>query len=519
MESNISQERATTDADGGNAAAPRCTAPNIIVFMTDQHRIDTLGCMGNPHAHTANIDAIASEGCLFDNAYTPSAICTPARASMLTGQLPFKHQTLANPEWNIAYQTAIPPTDWTYTKELRDHGYNVGMVGKWHCGANLPDVFGADDDTFWGAENPVANEEYVQWLKDNGLPPVAAHEFWRGKLPGNRDGHVLAARLDQPEEATFERFIADRAIARLRQYAKDYRESGKPFCLDVHFFGPHLPYFLPDEWFDLIDPDDVELPPSFADTLIGKPPVQSNYATYWSTSSFDNDQWRKLIAIYWGYVAMIDFEIGRIMDVVRELGLWDETAMFFCADHGEFTGAHRLNDKGPAMYDDIYRIPFIARIPGVTHGGTCSAYVSLLDIPATMMDIAGIDPAKVEDGESVMGLAAGGSQKGWRQNIVCEFHGLHFPLQQRMLRTDDYKLVVSHESMNELYDLKRDPYELNNVYTAPAYDDVRRSMAAELYRQLVERGDSSFAKWMAAMTDFDVPLSNTAKSDWDDIAR
>ena len=117
------------------------------------------------------------------------------------------------------------------------------MVGKYHCGTNLPDKFGCDDDTFWGAENPVANEEYVAWLKENDLPPVKAHDIWRGKLPGNRDGHIIAARLEQPEEATFERFIADRSIARLRQYAKEYKETGKPFSLDVHFFGPHLPYF------------------------------------------------------------------------------------------------------------------------------------------------------------------------------------------------------------------------------------------------------------------------------------
>ncbi|MFC0265503.1 sulfatase-like hydrolase/transferase [Alloscardovia macacae] len=492
---------------------------NVITFMTDQHRIDTLGCLGNVHAHTQNIDSLAEEGCIFAKGFTPSAICTPARASMLTGQLPFKHQTLANPEWNIAYSTAIPETDWTYTQALRDHGYNVGMVGKYHCGTNLPDKFGCDDDTFWGAENPVANEQYVAWLEENELPPVKAHEFWRGKLPGNRDGHILAARLDQPEEATFERFIADRSIARLRQYAAEYKESGKPFSLDVHFFGPHLPYFLPDEWFDLIDPNDIVLPESFGDSLIAKPKVQQNYATYWSTSSFNTEEWKKLIAVYWGYVAMIDFEIGRILDAARELGLMDDTAMFFTADHGEFTGAHRLNDKGPAMYDDIYRIPFIARIPGLTHGEKRDEYVSLIDIPATIMDIAGIDPAKVEDGRSLVPLLAGEVPEDWRQNMVCEFHGLHFPIQQRMLRTDDYKLVISHESINELYDLKHDPFELNNLYTAPAFDEVRREMAAELYTQLKERGDSSFAKWMAAMTEFDIPLSNTARSDWDDVAK
>ena len=216
---------------------------------------------------------------------------------------------------------------------------------------------------------------------------------------------------------------------------------------------------------------------------------------------------------------MIDFEIGRNLDVARELGLMDDTAMFFCADHGEFTGSHRLNDKGPAMYDDIYRIPFIARIPGLTHGTKCDDYVQLIDMTATFMEIAGLDPAQVEDGRSVVDLARGVEVPDWRRNIVCGFHGLHFPIQQRMLRTDDYKLVINHESLDELYDLRQDPSEINNVYAAPAYDKVRREMAAELYRQLVERGDSSFAKWMAAMTDFDIPLENTARSDWDQVAK
>ena len=285
---------------------------NVLVIMTDQHRTDTIGCLGNPHARTPVIDAMGESGFAFTNCFTPTAICTPARASLMTGKRPGKHQVLANPEWNIAYQVSIPEGTWTYTQELRDAGYNVGIVGKYHCGYNLPDKFGADDDTYWGAENPVANEKYVAWLEANNLPPVRAHDLWRGKLPGGRDGHIIAARLDQPEEATFERFLADRAIEKLREYAADWKDSKQPFCLDVHFFGPHLPYFLPDEWFDLIDPADVELPENFGDSLIGKPPIQQNYATYWSTSSFTNEQWKKLIAVYWGYTAMIDYEIGRI---------------------------------------------------------------------------------------------------------------------------------------------------------------------------------------------------------------
>ena len=193
---------------------------NVLVIMTDQHRTDTIGCLGNPHAHTPVIDAMGESGFAFTHCFTPTAICTPARASLMTGKRPGKHQVLANPEWNIAYQVSIPKGTWTYTQELRDAGYNVGIVGKYHCGYNLPDTFGADDDTYWGAENPVANEKYVAWLEANNLPPVRAHDLWRGKLPGGRDGHIIAARLDQPEEATFERFLADRAIEKLRDHAR-----------------------------------------------------------------------------------------------------------------------------------------------------------------------------------------------------------------------------------------------------------------------------------------------------------
>ena len=213
---------------------------NIITFMTDQHRIDTLGCMGNTHAQTPNIDSLAADGCLFTKAFTPSAICTPARSSMLTGQLPFKHQTLANPEWNIAYSTAIPETDWTYTQALRDAGYNVGMVGKYHCGTNLPDKFGCDDDTFWGAENPVANEEYVAWLKEN-VPPVKAHDIWRGKLPGNRGSHIVVARLEQPEEATFGASSPTDPLHVCANTPRNTRRQASHSAWMCIFFGPHLP--------------------------------------------------------------------------------------------------------------------------------------------------------------------------------------------------------------------------------------------------------------------------------------
>ncbi len=162
-------------------------------------------------------------------------------------------------------------------------------------------------------------------------------------------------------------------------------------------------------------------------------------------------------------------------------------------------------------------MPFIAHIPGLSKVGRSEKFVSLIDLPATVLEIAGLDTSLVEDGRSIVDLTRGKDVPDWREDIVCEFHGHHFPLQQRMIRTKDFKLVISPESINELYDLRLDPAEMNNVYTVPTYDVIRRELATELYRQLRGQGDYSFAKWMAAVTDFDVPLVNTARSDLDEV--
>ncbi|RMB62426.1 sulfatase-like hydrolase/transferase [Tessaracoccus antarcticus] len=494
---------------------------NVLVIMTDQHRVDTIGALLAPGAkgvHTPNIDRLAAEGFAFTQAMTPTPICTPARTSLLTGAAPFRHKVLANHEWNIGYQTELDPSSWTYTQALRDAGYNVGLVGKYHVGeANPPSVFGMDDDSFEGATNPVGNPRYTQWLADNGLPPVRITDAIRGTLPGNRPGHVLAGRLQQPLEATFERFLTDIAIGKVREYAAEWHSNATPFCLHMHYFGPHLPYVIPDEYFDLIDPDDIELPASFGETFLNKPPVQQNYSTYWSADSFDAAEWRKLIAIYRGYVAMIDLEVGRLLDALEEQGVREETSIFFTADHGEFTGAHRLNDKGPAAYDDILNIPMLAHVPGVSHHGQSDAFVSLLDVPATIMELAGLDQSLVVDGRSLLHLAWDAQTEPWRRDIVTEFHGHHFPLQQRVLITPEWKLVVSPESVNELYDRVNDTNELVNRHGDPDVDDVRKRLATCLHTILADRGDKAFANWMLATTDFDVPMTAISHQDYDAV--
>ncbi|MGV9767970.1 sulfatase-like hydrolase/transferase [Microbacterium sp. NPDC003461] len=489
---------------------------NILFLMTDQHRVDTLGAYGNAFGTTPVLDELARTGTRFDRWYTPTAICTPSRASLLTGQAPFRHKVLANHERNVGYSEDIADGTFTFVEALREKGYNTGLIGKWHIGTEKNAAsFGFDGPDLPGWHNPVEHEDYLRYLAEHGLPPYAISDRIRGTLPNGGPGNLLAARLHQPVEATFEHYLATRAIELLERYAEESHRDGRPFFLELSFFGPHLPYILPDEYFDMFDPELIELPRSVAETFQGKPTVQKNYSAHWTFDTMPIEQSRKLIAVYWGYVALIDAQVGRVMDAMTRLGLADDTAVFFTCDHGEFTGAHRLHDKGPAMYEDIYRTPGLLRVPGQPEGVVRTEFVSLLDCTATILELAGIDPSPAVDSRSLLPLASR-DEVAWQEDIVCEFHGHHFPYPQRMLRDERYKLVVNPDSVNELYDLLTDPDELLNVYELPEMKGVRTRMMQRLYALLRERGDN-FYHWMTSMyevgdLDYDPMMSGLDES-------
>ncbi|WP_420113512.1 sulfatase-like hydrolase/transferase [Pseudactinotalea sp.] len=483
---------------------------NVLFFLTDQHRTDTLGCYGNTTVQTPNLDALAASGTTFDRCYTPSAICTPARASLLTGEAPFRHKLLANYERNVGYIEDLPENQYTVSGDLAAAGYRLGLVGKWHVGTHRTAAdYGFDGPALPGWHNPVDHPDYLRYLEERNLPPYRISDEVRGTFPNGEPGNLLAATLHQPLEATFEHYLADRSIELLQRYAAD--PQGRPFYLATHFFGPHLPYVLPREYLEMYDPDSIELPASIAETFEGKPPVQRNYSAHWTFDTLTEQTSRELIAAYWGYVTLVDSQIGRVLDAARDLGVLEDAAVFFSADHGEFTGAHRLHDKGPAMYEDIYRIPGIVKAPGTPAGQRSEKLVHLIDMSATVLDLADLDPTAVVDGTSLMPLLRG-EQTTWSEDLLAEFHGHHFPYPQRMLVTDRYKVVVNPDSVNELYDLQTDPHELRNGYDDPALREIRDDLLGRLYRQLRERGDN-FYHWMTSMypvgdKDYDTSLSS-----------
>jgi arylsulfatase A-like enzyme len=491
---------------------------NILFVLTDQQRVDSLGSYGNPLVATPNLNWLAASGTRFTNWFTPTAICTPARASLITGKAPFRHKVLANHERNVGYMEEIPEGEFSFAESLREQGYNVGLYGKWHVGTQrTPSDLGFDGPHFDGWHNAVDHPLYKNYLAERGLPDYKVTDEIRGTFPNGQPAILMGARLEQPVEATFEHFLADLTIAQIRSYAKDNRDSGKPFFLALHLFGPHLPYILPSKYFDLYGPDDVELPESVAETFVNKPKVQENYSQHWAFDSMTERQSRQLLALSLGYVEMIDMELGRIFDALREEGLLDETTIFFSSDHGEFTGSHRLHDKGPAMYDDIYKTAGIIRIPGAPVGQVNDQLVSLMDCTATILELAGADTSPAVDSTSLVDLVSRpGQVENWRKSIICEYHGHHFPYPQRMLRNHRYKLVVNPESICELYDLELDPHEMTNQFDNPDFKAVRASMLQELYQLLKQRGDKFF-HWMTSMyevgdLDYDPSMSQLDKT-------
>jgi arylsulfatase A-like enzyme len=461
-----------TESDGDDVPS------NVLCIITDQQRQDSIAAYGNEFVETPNLDRLAADGTRFDRAYTPTAICSPARASIVTGVSPTTHGITRNLRAGATIDEDFP----CYPQLLREAGYNVGLDGKWHVGKH-PRAFGFDGEHYPGFMHPLEHDDYEEYLDEHGF------EHWSEgvveQYPSAESEYVIGGIDTRPVEASFTYFIAERTIERIERYADDSPET--PFYIGSHFFGPHRPYFIPEKYFEMYDADDVHLPESAVkERFENKPTVQKHRYDKTDLDNLSVEQWRKIIAIYHGYVSFIDDQVGRILDALERNGLADDTAVVFTTDHGSFVTAHKSLDKGPMMYEDIYNIPLIVRGLDID-GGATNEFASLLDLAPTFLDLAGVSIPDVYEGRSLLDLQRGVDD--WREQIVAEFHGLNYPYEQRMLRTDRYKLVLNAGDVSELYDLEEDPHELTNRISAPGYSDVRERLEAEISDILRARDD------------------------------
>ncbi|MDQ0643511.1 sulfatase-like hydrolase/transferase [Microbacterium murale] len=457
--------------------------PNILLISTDQQRFDMVGAYGNPAVSTPNLDRLAEQGVVFENCYVQNPVCAPSRASLMTGQYVSTHGLHAN-------GVDLAPEKALFSKHLADAGYDCGLVGKFHLGSafdgrtepRLDDGF----RVFRWAHDPYpgsSENSYHRWLK-------ASHPDLFAAVVGRRG---LFDTI--PTEAHYSHWIGEETI----DFLRSDRVKDKPFFFVANFFDPHHGFGAPEEYMRRYD--DVRLPPVVTreGELDSKPAIQSesSLASYAGHArgyaSYSEEELRETRKAYYAMVSLVDDEVGRILDVLADEGLAEDTIVVFTSDHGEMLGDHQLMLKGPFMYDCAVRVPLIVRWPGLASpGDRSSELVQWIDLAPTFLQAAGVGVPAAMQGKSLEGLI-GGDDVEWRDWAMCQYRDSGHPhdpaVHVTMLRHDRWKLVVHHGApasgrarAGELYDLENDPDELTNLWD----DDARRQVRADLQEKLID---------------------------------
>jgi len=463
--------------------------PNILMIVSDQERADVLGSYGSQICRTRYLDRLAAEGVRFETCIAPSAICSPTRASLLTGLYPHGHGILNNTHEPDAIRTDLPTDVLTFSEHLRDGGYRLGYVGKWHLGAAGPasrgfhDVVSLHEDivAIPGDEEIVSGEPS---LRD----PIYAR-FPRGRL-------LIAGVDPRPVDETETRRDADAAIGLLERYA----DLETPFCLRLDFEGPHHPYMPPDEYASEYDPASIPPWPSFTEDPATKPAAQGRLLEQRGVAGWSWADWQPVVARYFGFVSLIDAEIGRVLAAVDRLGLRESTVVIHTADHGDMTGSHGGQfNKGPLMYEEVCRVPLVIRDPRAARTGVRRGPVGSLAIMPTIVQLAGLQPPPGLHVESLLPVLADEAATPAEPAAFAEYHGDEWGLySQRMIRTPNTKYVYSPHGTDELYDLATDPHELVNRIDDPAAG----RLLADLRSRLIEwmnRTNDPLALWASRL--------------------
>lgn len=448
------------------------TRPNLLLIHSDQHRFDCVGANGHQHVRTPNLDRLAAEGLNFTHAFCPVPLCVPARNSLLHGQWPTTHLAIAN--WDT--EAPRPARDGlpSYSQALRDAGYRLGYVGKWHLHEQR-------DARAYGFHDYVPEEEYDAWRAAEGLPPRPRHNGWFGEL----DPHI-------GPEASRLAWGADQAIRLLEEYGA----HGTPFFVRWDPSEPHLPNVVPEPFHSRYPPATIPPWPSFPDPLTGKPYIQAQQRRTWRVDGWGWREWSPLVSRYLGEISLLDAQVGRLLATLDRLGLAQDTLVIYTTDHGDLCGGHGMIDKHFIMYDDVVRVPLLMRWPGwIPPGSRCEAFVShSIDLAATFCEVAGVPVPTTFQGRSLVPLLNGAADG--RADIFTTYHGNQFGLySQRMVRDRRWKYVWNATAEDELYDLGSDPAELRNLATDARYAAELRRLRRRLVAWMEETGDRLLNEW------------------------
>jgi len=472
--------------------------PNVLVILCDELRIDLLGCYGGHLVRTPNFDALAADGVVFERAYTPTAVCSPARASLMTGLYAHTHHMFCNSTPGYSYSQHLRPGLQTLDAWLADETpYETAYFGKWHVGP-ADDLFRS---RFHHTHRPY-----------EGGPPFLTSSHWHPRtelgplVQSIADGR--AGTLDVP----MERF-PDVVAARYAQRFLNERDTTRPFALFCSFPGPHLPWLVPEEFGIRYDPRAIPMWPNRNDTFEGKPVNQMKLRLLDAEQrkpAQDDATLQEMLACCFSYLELIDGLLGEVVATLKTLGLYESTAIMLTADHGDMAGSHGILSIGSYMYDEVYRIPMLLKPPTGVDIGPASKRVTepvhLMDVTATVMHLAAGSPQaamgeQTLHGQSLLPLVTGEARWG-RAVHYAEYHGDWYGhYSSRMVTDGRWKLVWNFTDLCELYDLEEDPHELHNYFYDATCREVRDQYAAVLMAEARRLADGQTLSQSMAVED------------------
>ena len=470
---------------------------NYVLFYPDELRAESLACYGHHVVKTPNMDALAAEGTLFEQNYTPHPVCAASRCSLVTGWYPHirGHRSL----WYM-----VDEREPNFIRGLRRAGYTTGLFTKNHVFTDeaLKESFDVIDHT-----NPYRT------VLDKPAPKAGT------KPNGTEDRHPFLMMPDPSPDEKMDEIGDVRSVNNGIEFIRRQARDGKPFFAFFSLFYPHPPYTAPESYYNMYAPDN--LPMRGLDWMHNKPSLYEAMREFKLADQQDPEIYKKMQAIYLGMVSFTDMLFGRVVEALKQAGVYDDTVIIVCSDHGDYAGEAQLVEKWPSGMDDMLtRVPLIIRIPGGAKGHRVTTPVSSMDLFPTVFDLAGIPIEHDQFGRSLKAQLEGApgdaervvyceggydprephSFEGWPGRAragMYQYLAKRDQQQKRpetvcrtvMRRDARYKLNIRTNGENELYDMQKDPREYDNLYNDPAYADLIAQLKDQLLTWCIAEAD------------------------------
>ncbi len=435
--------------------------PNVLFLMTDQHHRESFGHATSRDLETPHLDRLAAEGVRIERTYVQSPQCVPSRMSLNTARYIQSHGTM----WNGYPLRADLPT---VAQPFKAAGYATAAFGKMHISRVWLKSHGWD----------TVDLDHAAYLRKHGFDKADIRKpagWGQRAAPAN---NWWTGSSNVPADRSFAAWATESAEAFIRKHRE------QPFYLTVSYYGPHSPWMPPAPYDTLYDPAKIRLPPTRADDEADKPSLLARHITVGKQQP-DGAQ-RNMIAKYYGLVGLIDHHIGRLLKLLDDLDLAEDTLVVMTSDHGEMLGEHHICGKGFYLYDANTATATLIRWPGRVRAGVRSdALVESIDIPATILDLVGLPALEGAQGESFKGILTGEKEK----HRTFVHSAMRHPADRlgyvAMVADRDAKLMAYHADGQRghlLFDLKKDPGELINVADVDSYAGTHARLQAEMDR-------------------------------------